>query len=73
MTHDWTTIPNSTETMAERAWRYGLDAEPCESVVAWMHDRCFYADRSALLLYKTGQPAYVVPNWDLEVPHWELE
>ena len=56
--------PNSTETMAERAWRYGENVEPGEEYAGWLYDLTQYADRSALLSFHHGAPAVVFPNWD---------
>lgn len=60
-TTDW---PNSTETMAERALRYGDPAEPGTVYTGWFYDLTQYADRSALLSLRNGLPAMVFPNWD---------
>lgn len=38
--------PNSTETMAERAWRYGFDAEPGRFERGILIDRWWYPDGS---------------------------
>lgn len=57
--------PNSTETMAERAWRYGETSEPGEVFEGWFYALTFYADRSALLAFCDGAAAFVFRNWDL--------
>ena len=56
-----TALPNATETMAERAWRYGLNTQPCRRLfptrlfTAWV-----YLDNSAVLARPFGGPPYCV-------------
>jgi len=63
MTHNWTNIPNSTETMAERAWRYGKGAAPGEFFPGWLYDLTIYADHSATLSFRCGVPEIIFSNW----------
>lgn len=41
-----TTLPNSTETMAERAWKFDFFAEPCCFTSTLLVDRWHYLDGS---------------------------
>jgi len=41
-------FPNSTETMAERAWRYGIDAEPHQFEFGVLLESWVSADGSRL-------------------------
>jgi len=56
-----TSIPNATETMAERAWRYGLDTQHCwRAMTTRLFTAWVYLDNSAVLARPFGGPPYCV-------------
>jgi len=54
--------PNATETMAERAWRYGLDTQPCRMFFpGWLFNVHLFFDNSAILFDPiSGSPVMVM-------------
>lgn len=62
-----TSVPNATETMAERAWRYGLDTQPGRHYSrGWLFQAWAYLDHSAVLFRPlSGEPLCVIHSLDL--------
>ena len=56
------TLTHATETMAERAWRYGLETQPHRTYhQGWLFRASVFADNSAILWRPfSGDPMFVI-------------
>lgn len=58
---------HATETMAERAWRYGLESLPCQTYCqGWLFTASVFRDNSAILWAPfSGDPLFVIHDLSL--------
>ena len=60
-------VPNATESMAERAWRYGLDTHPYQTYYqGWLFRASVFLDNSAILWAPiSGDPLFIIHDLSL--------
>lgn len=60
-------IPNATECMAERAWRYGIETQPFRTYhQGWLFCASVFHDNSAILWRPlSGEPLCVIHDLNL--------
>ena len=66
-------VPNATESMAERAWRYGLETQPYRTYCqGWLFRASVFLDNSAILWAPfSGDPLFVIHDLNL-LPYLEF-